>query len=381
MQLNPTVVAALRPLPRLHGLRDGVPVRRPVRPADRADPRRRSSGSTDRSRGERAAALADLPRLPVPSPACARRCALAAAGAQASRCPGSLEPLARRWRRRGARPSGRPAVTSRAASVSRPRRASSTGCVQRVVFGDVNAATARVLAADGFEVVAPRRQALLRRARRARRPARGGPGARPAADRRRSSRPASTSIVTNAAGCGSNLKDYGTLLADDPRYAERAAAFSAEVRDVSEILAEPDPRAERQPLPLARRVPGLLPSPPRAGRARARRARCWRAVPGLERRRACRAGALLRQCRDLQPRAAARRPRELGRAQGERTCSRPSADAYASANPGCLVQVTAHLRRARAARCLRSTRSSSSTRRSAACRSSSSWRARALAGT
>ena len=49
-----------------------------------------------------------------------------------------------------------------------------TGCVQRVVFGDVNAATARVLAADGFEVVAPGRATLLRSPLGARRPSRGG---------------------------------------------------------------------------------------------------------------------------------------------------------------------------------------------------------------
>jgi glycolate oxidase iron-sulfur subunit len=43
-------------------------------------------------------------------------------------------------------------------------------------------------------------------------------------------------IVTDCATCGSTLKDYGSLLADDPAWAERAAAFSEKVRDVSEFL-------------------------------------------------------------------------------------------------------------------------------------------------
>ena len=43
-------------------------------------------------------------------------------------------------------------------------------------------------------------------------------------------------IITNAAGCGSTLKEYGHLLADDPESAERATAFSAKVKDLTEFL-------------------------------------------------------------------------------------------------------------------------------------------------
>src|SRR5260221_4891140 len=57
-------------------------------------------------------------------------------------------------------------------------------------------------------------------------------------------------IVTNAAGCGSNLKDYGHLLRDDPQYAQRAKDFSAKCQDVSEILANMMPYAERKALRL-----------------------------------------------------------------------------------------------------------------------------------
>jgi glycolate oxidase iron-sulfur subunit len=55
--------------------------------------------------------------------------------------------------------------------------------------------------------------------------------------------------VVNAAGCGSALKEYGHLLAGDPRWAERAAAFSARVRDVSEFLDEIGISLELGPLP------------------------------------------------------------------------------------------------------------------------------------
>ena len=55
-------------------------------------------------------------------------------------------------------------------------------------------------------------------------------------------------IIVNAAGCGSTLKEYGHLLAGDLAWAERARAFSAKVRDVNEFLAALEPRAVRHPL-------------------------------------------------------------------------------------------------------------------------------------
>jgi len=57
-------------------------------------------------------------------------------------------------------------------------------------------------------------------------------------------------IIINAAGCGSTLKEYGHLLADDPRYAERARAFQNLVKDVSEFLAGIDLVPPTQPVPL-----------------------------------------------------------------------------------------------------------------------------------
>jgi glycolate oxidase iron-sulfur subunit len=123
------------------------------------------------------------------------------------------------------------------------------GCVQRVFFQQVNAATARVLAAEGCEVLAPIRQpccgALLvhtgeeEQARQL---------ARHTIDTFERARV--ETVVINAAGCGSNVKEYGHLLRDDSEYAERAKAFAAKCRDVSEFLAELGPRATRHALRL-----------------------------------------------------------------------------------------------------------------------------------
>jgi glycolate oxidase iron-sulfur subunit len=57
-------------------------------------------------------------------------------------------------------------------------------------------------------------------------------------------------IVINAAGCGSNMKEYGYLLREDAKYAERAKAFSGKCRDISEVLTELEPRATRHPIRL-----------------------------------------------------------------------------------------------------------------------------------
>ena len=73
-------------------------------------------------------------------------------------------------------------------------------------------------------------------------------------------------IVINAAGCGSAMKRYGHLLRKDPEYAERAKAFSAKCRDISEVLVDLEPRAPRGRIDTARGVSRRLPSAARAGR-------------------------------------------------------------------------------------------------------------------
>lgn len=120
------------------------------------------------------------------------------------------------------------------------------GCVQRVFFPNVNDATARVLAAEGIEVVVPARQGCCGalsvhagRAEEARRLARAVVEA--------FEREPVDVVVVNAAGCGSHLKDLGHVFADDPAFLPRARAFAAKVRDVSELLASLPQRAPRAP--------------------------------------------------------------------------------------------------------------------------------------
>jgi glycolate oxidase iron-sulfur subunit len=121
------------------------------------------------------------------------------------------------------------------------------GCVQRTFFSRVNAATARVLAAEGYEVVAPEEQsccgALFVHA---------GEEERAKELARKTidvfERANVETIVINAAGCGSNVKEYDHLLRDDAAYAQKATMFAAKCKDISEILAEQAPRAERKEL-------------------------------------------------------------------------------------------------------------------------------------
>ena len=123
------------------------------------------------------------------------------------------------------------------------------GCVQREFLPEVNAATARVLTAEGCEIIAPPEQgccgALLLHAgeeEKALQFARRMIDVFEHAD--------VDAIIVNAGGCGSSLKEYGHLLRDDPEYAERARRFAAKCEDVSEFLAELPAQAARHAIPL-----------------------------------------------------------------------------------------------------------------------------------
>jgi glycolate dehydrogenase iron-sulfur subunit len=123
-----------------------------------------------------------------------------------------------------------------------------TGCVQRVFFSPVNAATVRVLAAEGCQVVAPKQGCCGALSTHAGREEESLDFARKTIDTFEDLD--LDNVVVNAAGCGSTMKEYGYLLRDDPEYGERAKAFSAKVRDISEFLQELGPVAERNPLPV-----------------------------------------------------------------------------------------------------------------------------------
>jgi glycolate oxidase iron-sulfur subunit len=119
----------------------------------------------------------------------------------------------------------------------RGRVALLSGCVQSVVFGEHNRATARVLARNGYEVVVPSAQGCCGALN-----AHGGDHARAVEMARRTidvfENAGADAVVVNTSGCGAHMKAYGTLLADDPAYAERARRFSATVKDFAEFLAQ-----------------------------------------------------------------------------------------------------------------------------------------------
>ncbi|PZO12747.1 MAG: glycolate oxidase, partial [Leptolyngbya foveolarum] len=121
------------------------------------------------------------------------------------------------------------------------------GCVQRVFFSGVNAATARVLSANGCEIVIPRSQGCCS----ALPEHQGETNQAQALARQMIDSFEDTDvdyIIINAAGCGHTLKEYGHILADDPDYAEKAKAFAAKVRDVQEFLSDVGLSAQLHPL-------------------------------------------------------------------------------------------------------------------------------------
>ncbi len=131
----------------------------------------------------------------------------------------------------------------------RSRVAMLTGCVQSIVFGDHNRATARVLAKNGLEVVVPQSQGCCGALN-----AHGGDHARAVDMARRLidafENTGAEAVIVNTSGCGAHMKAYGTLLADDPRYAARAQRFAASVKDVAEFLAREPLRGPLQPVPM-----------------------------------------------------------------------------------------------------------------------------------
>jgi glycolate oxidase iron-sulfur subunit len=207
------------------------------------------------------------------------------------------------------------------------------GCVQRVFFHDVNAATARVLAAEGFEVYAPRLPRCC-----------GALQMHTGYDSRDLARATIEAfedcdfVVANAAGCGSSMKDYAHLLRDDDDWAQRAQRFSSKVRDVAELLADAGSRAERHPV----RVKAAYHDACHLAHAQAVRAqprRLLNEIPELElvepaEWEICCGSAGIYNL--LEPDAAA----ELGRRKVENLLA-TGAEVIAAGNPGCAIQIGA----------------------------------------
>jgi glycolate oxidase iron-sulfur subunit len=215
------------------------------------------------------------------------------------------------------------------------------GCVQREFFPGVNAATARVLAAEGFDVIAPAQQGCcgalsIHNGREAE----GQRFARALIDT--FERENVDYVVVNAAGCGSSMKEYADLLADDPEYAGRARAFVGRVRDLSEILVEVGPVAQRHPLPMAVAYHDACHLAHAQG-IRAQPRELLRGIPGLEVREIpeaeiCCGSAGIYNIVEPEP------ARDLGDRKAANVL-RTGAPLLVTANPGCLMQVASSLER------------------------------------
>ena len=216
-----------------------------------------------------------------------------------------------------------------------------TGCVQGAFFPGVNSATARVLRAEGCEIVVPASQGCCGalsahngREAEAQKYARSVIDAFDDAD--------VEYIVVNAAGCGSTMKEYADLLADDPRYAERAKAFAEKVRDVSEILAELGPVAPRHPLPMSVAYHDACHLAHAQG-VRSQPRQLLTGIPGLELREIaegelCCGSAGIYNILNPEP------ARELGDRKAANIVA-TGAEVLVTANPGCLMQVTSAIER------------------------------------
>jgi glycolate dehydrogenase iron-sulfur subunit len=233
-----------------------------------------------------------------------------------------------------------PARTA-AVGAERQRVALLAGCVQRLSFAKVNQATVRVLAAEGCRVDVPARQGCCGAL-----PLHAGDIDRARALARHNidvfERAEVDRIAVNAAGCGSAMKEYGQLFADDPVWAERARALSAKVRDVSELLVElGEVRAPRRPL-SARVVYHDACHLAHGQGVRSQPRTLLRGIPGVEllvpeEAEICCGSAGIFNL--VQPDPAA----QLG-ARKVRHIAALSPDMIATANPGCTLQIAAAAR-------------------------------------
>jgi glycolate oxidase iron-sulfur subunit len=216
------------------------------------------------------------------------------------------------------------------------------GCVQRVFFSNVNAATIRVLAELGCEVIVPADQgccgALMAHAGREQEALEAARHTIEAFERADVD-----AIVVNSAGCGSNTKEYAHLLRDDTEFAERAKAIAAKCRDISEIIAEFWDDRPSKPIPVKiayhdschlQHAQGIRTQP----------RKLLNAVPGLEvielpEAAICCGSAGVFNLIEPEPalQLADRKARHI---------IESGAEVLVSANPGCLLQIAGGLRRA-----------------------------------
>jgi glycolate dehydrogenase iron-sulfur subunit len=247
---------------------------------------------------------------------------------------------------RGWRAAARPWLardgTEGAAAAGRPV-ALLSGCVMDAAFGSVHAATAKVLHANGCAVHLPAGQGCCGALHHH---AGDEAGAQALARRNVAAFEAlgAAPVVVNSAGCGAMLKAYGTLLRDEPQWAERARRFSARVQDVCEFLAAGELRPPTRPVPLRVAYDDPCHLLHAQGIREAPRALLAR-VPGLELVPLAEADWCCGSAGSyslLHPETSAR---ILARKMGHLRAS--GAQVVASGNPGCLLQLRLGARDAR----------------------------------
>jgi glycolate oxidase iron-sulfur subunit len=223
-----------------------------------------------------------------------------------------------------------------------PRVGVLLGCVQSVLFSNVNDATVRVLAALGCEVLVPSGQgccgALMAHAGRE----------SEALDAARRiievfERADVELIAVNSAGCGSNIKEYAHLLRDDPEFAERAKAVSAKCRDITELIAELGFDRALQPLRLKVAYHDSCHLQHAQG-IRSQPRQLLNAIPGLEvlelpEAAICCGSAGIYNLVEPEP------ARQLADRKAKHIID-SGAQALVSANPGCLLQIASGLKKA-----------------------------------
>ncbi len=217
------------------------------------------------------------------------------------------------------------------------------GCVQRLFFSPVNEATVRVLTANGCEVVIPKTQGCC-----AALPEHQGQTEQAKAlARQMIDSFADTDVdvvIINAAGCGHTLKEYGHILEDDLEYREKAKAFASKVKDAQEFLANVGLTTKL--LPIADKPLTLVYQDAchllHGQKISVQPRQLLRQIPGVKLREPIDAALCCGSAgvyNLLQPEVA----EELGQ-QKVQNLLNTGADLIASANPGCTMQITKHLK-------------------------------------
>jgi glycolate oxidase iron-sulfur subunit len=240
-----------------------------------------------------------------------------------------------------------PDVPARSSNLSAPsstatrRVALLTGCVMPLLYARTHEATVRVLARHGIGVVPVAEQrccgALSLHAgdrRTTRELARRNIDAFLAAD--------VEAVIVNSAGCGSSMKEYAGLLEHDPEYAEKARRFSSMVRDVTEFVAGLPLQPPKAPLPYRVTYQDSC-HLVHAQKVRSAPRELLRSIPGLE---LIELEAPDRCCGSAGVYSFAQREMSLRLLDDKmRDVAATHADVIATANPGCMMQLEAGLRR------------------------------------